>query len=265
MKYIVNILIITFVLFASCNQTPKTEPQRAAFLEGAPNFRDLGGYDAADNKQTIWRKLFRSQNLAKLTNDDVTKLKEMGIKTVIDFRDDNEVQNEPSRLPEGVNIIRIPISAGNNNDSIAELRRLLMNGEADSLQIIAFMEYVNRNFAIDFAPQYRDFFQILLRPDAYPVVFHCAAGKDRTGFASAIILTALGVDWNTIMSDYLLTNTHYIRQGVISSAAQDARPSYLNAARNEVITKYGSLDNYLQQALGVGDAEKMQLKKHLLN
>lgn len=274
MKYL-NILIITLVLFASCNQTPKTPPQRAAFLEGAPNFRDLGGYTTSDHKQTVWRKLFRSQTMAQLTDNDLAQLRKIGVKTVIDFRDDDEVQKAPSRLPEGVTVIRLPIAAGSANDSVATLMQRLMSGEVDSLQSIAFMEQANRRFATEFAPVYKEFFKVLTRPDAYPVVFHCTAGKDRTGFASAMILTALGVDWDTVMQDYLLTNTYLKPSALAPQVPAQAlpamrqmwgvRPSYLNAARDEIVAQYGSPDNFLQQALGVDEAGKASLKKCLLN
>lgn len=272
MKNTVNILIIALVLFVSCNQTPKPEPQRAAFLEGASNFRDLGGYAAANNKRTVWRKLFRSQGLAQLTDNDLAVMREIGVKTVIDFRSDSEVQNAPSRLPEGVKIIRLPIETANAN--APSIMEQIASGEVDSLQAIAYMEQANRNFATDFAPQYREFFKILLQPDAYPIVFHCAAGKDRTGFAAAMTLTALGADWNTVMDDYLLTNTYLIPSSVTPQLSlqtmpamrqlSGVRPSYLLAAHDEIIKKYGSLDNYLQQALGIGNIEKKQLRKYLL-
>ena len=273
MKF-VNIIIVSILLFASCsNPASQAPPQRAAFLEGASNFRDLGGYSAG-NRQTVWRKLFRSQGLAQLTDSDLETLSEIGIKTVIDFRSDSEVESAPSRLPEGVKIVRLPIVASSPNDTVPSVMELMSRGELDSLQAIAYMEQANRGFAIESVPQYRDFFKTLLNPDAYPVVFHCAAGKDRTGFAAALVLSALGVDWNTIMDDYLLTNTYLIPSSIGMQAPPQAMPamrqlqgvreSYLLAARNEIISNYGSIDNYLQQALGVGNTEKEQLKKYLL-
>ena len=273
MKFI-NTIIISLLLFVSCsNPASKTHPQRAAFLEGASNFRDLGGYSAG-NQQTVWRKLFRSQGLAQLTDNDLAILREIGIKTIIDFRGDSEIKAAPSRLPEGVNIIRLPIETTNSNDTTLSIMERIARGDIDSLQAITFMEQANRSFVIDFIPQYRDFFKTLLQPDAYPIVFHCAAGKDRTGFAAALILSALGVDWNTVMDDYLLTNTYLIRSSIAPEAPPEAMPamrqlwgvreSYLLAARNQIISNYGSIDNYLQQAMGVGDAEKAQLRKYLL-
>lgn len=272
MKFI-NIIFIGLLFFASCNSATKTPPQRAAFLEGASNFRDLGGY-AAGNQQTAWRKLFRSQGLAQLTDGDLAILREIGVKTVIDFRSDSEVETAPSRLPEGVKIVRLPISTANPNDTAPSLTSRIAGGDVDSLQAIAYMEQINRGFVNDFAAQYSDFFKILLQPDAYPVVFHCSAGKDRTGLAAALTLSALGVDRNTVIEDYLLTNAYFVPSSIGMQASPQAMPamrqlwgvreSYLLAALDEINAKYGSMDNYLQQTLGVGDAEKTQLKKYLL-
>lgn len=262
---------ITVLFTVSCNNRAGSF-QRADILEGAPNFRDLGGYPSANGKQTVWRKVFRSQTLAHLTDSDVAKIKDMGIRTVIDFRGDDEVQREPSRLPEGVNVIRLPIEAGNLNDT-ADIMRLLTSGALDSAQCVDFMQTANRKFVTAFVPQYKAFFKALLQPDSYPVVFHCTAGKDRTGFAAALLLSALDVDWDTVLNDYLLTN-RLKPQAFLSQAPEQAlpalrqmsgvQPSYLNAAKDEIMKRYGSIDNYLQQGLNIGDTEKKQLMKCLL-
>ncbi len=264
---------LSIVLFASCEQK-ETPQQRAGFLEGAANFRDLGGYKTGDGKATKWKTLFRSQKLSQLTDADVSTLRAMKIKTVVDFRDDEEVRKDPSRLPESANMVRLPIDAG-SHDSTRTIMQQIMSGELDSLQCTGFMETANRRFCTEFTEQYKDFFKILLDKNNYPVVFHCTAGKDRTGFAAAMVLSALGVDWNTIMSDYLLTN-EYLKPSsleMFTNVPEQALPvvkmmsgvkaSYLNAAKDEIEKQYGSIDHYLQQALGVGETEKATLRKIL--
>ena len=270
-----RIIIIVLLSLASCNPASKTAPQRAGFLEGAPNFRDLGGY-VAGNRQTVWRKLFRSQELSQLTDADLAILREIGVKTVVDFRTDNEVHTAKSRLPEGVKIIRIPIAVDNvaANDTTPSIMERIMTGDADILQAIDYMEQMNRILVNNFALQYRDFFKILLQADAYPIVFHCSAGKDRTGFAAALVLTSLGVDWDTVVEDYMLTNT-YFKPSISSRVAPQAMPamqqllsvreSYIFAAHNEIMAQYGSMDNFLQYALDIGETEKNALKKYMLN
>jgi protein-tyrosine phosphatase len=259
-------------LFVSCCNRPVSH-QRAGLMEGASNFRELGGYSSGNGKQTVWGKVFRAQALDRLSDRDVEKIREMGIKTVIDFRGDDEVEKAPSRLPEGVRVVRLPIAVGNNtSDSVRQMMQSLLS---DSLQGIRFMEEINRRFATEFAGQYKAFFDILLREENYPVVFHCTAGKDRTGFAAAMLLSALDVDWDTVMEDYLLTNNYLEPQSLAPQMPEQAalpaqqmiwgvRPSYLNAARDEIIQHYGSIDNYLQKTLHAGEAEKDKLKRYLL-
>ncbi len=263
-----RLIIITLAaLFASFGN--KTPFQRAEILEGAPNFRDLGNYPVTGGQRTVPRKVFRSQTLAGLSDGDLETLKALNLRTVIDFRGDEEVLKEPSRLPEGVRIVRLPIGVGNSNP----LMEQLMTGGVDSLQCVAFMQDINRRFATEFTPQYRAFFEILLDPESYPLVFHCTAGKDRTGFAAALLLSALGVDWDTVMDDYLLTNRYLKPQHLTQVPEQAAaairqmwgvQPSYLDAARDEIVQKYGSIDRYLQQEMHIGETEKARLRQLLL-
>jgi protein-tyrosine phosphatase len=266
-----SVLLIPAALLASCSSRT-TPPPRAGILEGAPNFRDLGGYPSENGKHTARRKIFRSGMLARLSGNDTLKIKEWGIRTVIDFRSDEEARKEPSLLPEGVNIVRLPIEAG-RNDTL-QIMQLLLAGALDSVWGIQFMQAANRSFVTDFAPQYREFFSILLRPESYPAVFHCTAGKDRTGFAAAMLLCALDVDWDTVMEDYLLTGRYLnppppglqIPEQALPAFRQvwGVQPSYLHAAKEEITQRYGSIAHYLHRELNVGKAEKEKLKQYLL-
>jgi protein-tyrosine phosphatase len=268
----ITYFVLATLLSISCNNKPVSH-QRSGIMEEAPNFRDLGGYSSGDGRQTVWGQVFRSETLSRLNDRDVEKMRALGIKTIIDFRGDDEIEKAPSRLPENVNLVRLPIAVG-NNDSTQQVMQSLMSGQFDSLQCIRFMEEINRRFATEFVPQYRAFFEVLLQPESYPLVFHCTAGKDRTGFASAILLSTLGVDWDIVMEDYLLTNNCLRPQSLAPQAQEQSlpalrliasvRPSYLNAAKDEIIQRYGSLDNYLQEALRIGEAEKVRLRACLL-
>jgi protein-tyrosine phosphatase len=268
LKSLTSILMTGILLFTSCSDKTAS-PRRTGILEGASNFRDLGGYSSANGKRTVWRKIFRSQMLAQLSDSDAASLKKLGVRTVIDFRDDDEVMKEPSHLPEGIRVVRLPISVGSNDTFTQQL----MNGSPDSLQCVNFMQAVNRSFVTEFIPQYRAFFALLLQAESYPVVFHCTAGKDRTGFAAALLLSALNVDWDTIMDDYLLTN-QYLRPQSMPELSEQAmplvrlmwgvQPSYLNAAKEKIIRAYGSIDNYLTKEMNVGKTEKERLMQYLL-
>jgi protein-tyrosine phosphatase len=259
------------VWLISCCNKPVSH-QRAGIMEKAPNFRDLGGYSSSNGKQTVWGKVFRTQSLSLLNDNDVEKMREMGIKTIIDFRDNDEVKKEPSRLPKGVNVVRLPITVGNNTSD--SMQQMMWSLPFDSLQGARFMEDANRQFVTEFTAQYKAFFDILLREENYPLVFHCTAGKDRTGFAAAMLLSALDVDWNTVMEDYLLTNKYLKPQPFMSQISEQAssvlrlmrgvQPSWLNAARDEIIQHYGSIGNYLEKELQIGKTEKEKLKRYLL-
>jgi protein-tyrosine phosphatase len=269
-KQITTLYTTVFLVLplVSCFNKP-TAHQRADLLEGAPNFRDLGGYPSHEGKKTVWGKIFRTQALDQLTDNDIKKMKEIGVKTVIDFRDDEEVKRAPSRLLEGVNVIRLPIGVGSHISKSMQKQFLSM----DSLQCIRFMEGVNRQFAMKFTKSFKAFFDVLLQEENYPVVFHCTAGKDRTGFAAAMLLCALDVDWNTVMEDYLLSNTYLEPQSFLPPSEQispalrmiwSVQPSYLNNAKNEIIQRYGSIDNNLQKEFQIGQIEKEKLKNYLL-
>ncbi|MDR1408644.1 MAG: tyrosine-protein phosphatase [Tannerella sp.] len=254
----------------ACSCDELVSHRRAGIMEGAPNFRDLGGYRSGNGKQTTWGKVFRAQALDRLSDRDVEQMRELGIKTVIDFRDDVEVGKAPSRLPQGVRTVRLPIAVGSHASEA--MRQMIRPAVFDSLQCVRFMEEANRLFVTEFAAQYRAFFEVLLEAENYPVVFHCTAGKDRTGFAAAMLLGALDVDWNTVMEDYMLTNDCLqLPPDVLPEQDSSAlrliwrvQPSYLNAARDEIVARYGSIDNYLQQELLVEKAERERLKFYLL-
>ncbi|MDR1562906.1 MAG: tyrosine-protein phosphatase [Dysgonamonadaceae bacterium] len=268
---IASFVAITVMFCVSCNDNRKL-PERTGIITGAPNFRDIGGYPTIDGKHTTWRKIFRSQTLSYLTDDDTATIKALGIKTVIDFRGDDEVRNAPSKLPKGVYTVRIPITVETGNDT-TNIMQLLMSGALDSAQCVSFMEHTNRDFVNTFQYQYKTFFNILLNSENYPLIFHCTAGKDRTGFAAAILLSALDVEWDTIMEDYMLTNNHLNMQSLISNIPAESlpafrqmlivKPNYLNAAKDEITKRYGIIDNYLLIEMGIGKSEKEILKKIL--
>ncbi|MDR3126940.1 MAG: tyrosine-protein phosphatase [Tannerellaceae bacterium] len=262
---LIAIMMAVSVVFTSCEETtPVVNPPRTGLLTGAPNFRDLGGYPGQDGKQTVWRKVFRSEafSASKITDEDIAKLSELGIRTVIDFRSEQEVTATASRLPESVTVIALPIVAGNL--SMNELYNL------DSLQAIDFMKGINRQFVMDLASTYQQFFEILLEPENYPIVFHCTAGKDRTGFAAAMLLSALGVDWDTVMEDYMLTN-QFVDLSKLPENMPGLRqimsvhPSYLTTAKETIDEHYDNIDDYLLKALGIGEEQKASLRALLLH
>ena len=220
-------------------------PDRSLRLSGASNFRDLGGYAGAQGLPVRWRRLFRSDHLAALTADDAETLRRLGVTRAFDFRGVHERAAVPYELP-GVTQVALPIEP----TVVQRMKDLLDAGEAVTpAQTVGLMQQTYRAFVHDNAPRFAGLFAHLLESDA-PLVFHCTAGKDRTGFAAALILLALGVPREVVMQDYLLTNDFYRMPALDESRAPRAvldvlwrvQADFLDAALHTVDEDYGGAD-----------------------
>lgn len=236
---------------------------RALTLDGASNFRDLGGYGAADGRRLRWRTLFRSDHLAALTPQDTAQLAQLGLARAVDFRGREERAAQPYELAS-VRYQSVPIEP----TVVRRYRELVARGERlDVAQAERLMRETYLGFVADDAPQFGAFFAQLLEGDA-PLVFHCTAGKDRTGFAAALLLLALGVGREQVMQDYLLTNRLYRRppppaQDETTRAVHDViwgvRAEYLQSALAALDQGPGGLQGYLQGRLGLSAAARARL------
>jgi protein-tyrosine phosphatase len=239
-----------------------TEPARSLPLAGASNFRDLGGYGGHGGRTVRWRRLFRSDHLATLTASDLACLADLGIARAVDFRGVNERAALSYTLP-GVQQHALTIEP----TVVQRVQLLLHTGHAlTAREAVGLMQDTYRGFVHDNAPRFAQLFALLLESDA-PLVFHCTAGKDRTGFAAALILLALGVPRGAVMQDYLLTNTLYRHpEGLAGPAPHEVlevlwrvQEDFLTSALDGVDRYPGGLDGYLAQVLGVGPAERQRL------
>ena len=254
------------------------EAQRRLPISGAANFRDLGGYATRDGHALRWGVLYRSDGLADLSDEDLAYLERLSLRRVVDFRSESEREREPDRLPAGPTVVWQPI-AGQGLDPRA-LKDRLLAGEVSAEQAAAFLIEGNRAFVNDFRGVYARFLHDLADPANLPTLFHCTAGKDRTGFAAALVLLALDVPRETAMRDYLLTNTYtqakthrtlqVIRFASLFRANPDdlqplfeARESYLAAAYAAIDEQPGGAEAYLH-SLGVDDALRARLRANLL-
>ncbi|MDR3451552.1 MAG: tyrosine-protein phosphatase [Rhodoferax sp.] len=238
-------------------------PTRSLNLLGATNFRDLGGYAGQDGRPLRWRRLFRSDHLAALTPDDVAVLSSLGLARAYDLRGEAESAALPYALP-GVAVHALPIEP----TVVQRLKDLLESGHQLTPQdTVRLMQQTYRAFVHDNAARFAALFGHLLESDA-PLVFHCTAGKDRTGFAAAMILLALGVPRAVAMQDYLLTNElfrmpHSAAPGRAPQEVLDVlwrvQPDFLDAALHAVEADYGGVLPYLEKALGVGSKERERL------
>ena len=242
-------------------------PARHLNLAGASNFRDLGGYPAKDGRTVRWRQIFRSNHLGHLTDADIELLRGLGLKSAFDFRGTEERTAAMCGLTE-IAVHSLPIEP----TVVAALRARLAGGaplaSADALDVMrdSYRNYVRYN-----TPSFRALFAHLLE-DRAPLVIHCTAGKDRTGFACALILHALGVPDDLIAEDYLLTNSFYRRDPSASSDLPEevrqvlasVEASFLAAAFDAISADYGDLESYLSDGLGLGAQERARLEARYL-
>lgn len=237
-------------------------PTRSLKLSGASNFRDLGGYLGHGGKHVRWRRLFRSDHLAALTQDDVTELSRHGLARVCDFR--GEVERAPllCAMP-GLSVHCLPI----NPTVVQGMDELIGAGHQLTVQdMVRLMQDTYRAFVHDNTVAYSEFFRLLLDNDS-PLVFHCTAGKDRTGFAAALVLLTLGVARQVVMQDYLLTNEFFrMPSPVTSKLPREVRQvlwrvqaEFLDAALHAVDADYGGVPAYMENALGVRPTDQQRL------
>ncbi|MBC7892022.1 MAG: tyrosine-protein phosphatase [Sphingobacteriaceae bacterium] len=226
--------------------------RRALKLEGGSNFRDLGGYPAAAGKTVKWGHIYRSADISKLTEADLSTLVDRRIATVCDLRGPDEVKNSPDRLPAGAKWVNLP--AGSENIRLSQMGQL-MNSPArrDSLMTSSYSNTAH------FKAKYQPMFDELLALDGgKALLFHCTAGKDRTGIGAALVLSALGVPQAMVLKDYAATNEYWtgreqmmktlIGQGMDSTRVRGmmaADPLYLEKTFAAIDQQYGSMDNFL--------------------
>jgi len=240
------------------------QPARSLALLGASNFRDLGGYGTQDAHRVRWRTLFRSDHLAALTPRDAGVLASLGIKRTFDFRGVNERAAASYQLP-GVTQHLLPIEP----TVVQGMQSILDAGATITARDTAeLMRVTYRNFVHDNGPRFAELFAHLLRSDE-PLVFHCTAGKDRTGYAAALILLALGVPQRTVMQDYLLTNDHYrmpvARDNRVPREALEVlwrvQGDFLEAALEVVERDFGGIEPYFAHEMKLGPAERERLRQ----
>ncbi|MEV4615121.1 tyrosine-protein phosphatase [Kitasatospora sp. NPDC049258] len=290
-----------------------TETARSLGLTGAVNARDLGGYPTADGRVLRHGVALRADALSRLTDGDLTVLAEHGLRRVVDLRSLDEVREAgPDRVPglpaaavvaaelsgvpvtvepadpAGIALHHLPIFAADFDIYVAlrnaladrdaaKQRALLGDGKAAAMMVGLYRWFVTDPVARD---RFATVIRLLAAPDGPPLIFHCSAGKDRTGWAAALVLTALGVDRETVFDDYLLTNERsaaLIEQIVDSFGTRGlmkepalllpvfrAERAYLETAFAEVAAGWPSFEKFWQDGLGLDDEVLEGLRTNLL-
>ncbi len=253
-------------------------------LEGAANFRDFGGYRTADGRRVRWGMLFRSGHLSRLSEADREYLGALDIRLVCDLRREEEMQAQPPRLPDEnpPQLVALPISPGSATSFFVGLQKSKQSGSALRREMEQFMCEVNQDLALGQQQSYSALFRQLHQQRAGGVLINCTAGKDRTGFAAAIILLSLGVPRETVMEDYLLSRHHMPallesmrwleryrdRWGdfdlEILRPMLEVHTSYLQTALSAIDENFASLEEYLEQVLGVDAAMRTELQRRFL-
>lgn len=254
-------------------------------LVGGRNFRDLGGYPSKDGKHVRWGKLYRSGAMHNLTAEDYVLLQDLGIATVVDFRTPQERASEKTQWQAGeIENFSWDYAMDFDIDSF----KSVMNGQPITAEMMeGVMASMYPGILHQQKAHYKAMFQKMVESDE-PLVFHCTAGKDRTGISAALILTALDVDREIIIQDYEYTEQVLKPSDLLPpaghanepadplkaqlaklprpalAALMGARKSYIQAAFDEMIAQSGSVEAYIEQELDVSAEDIKILKAHFL-
>ncbi|GAA5004396.1 tyrosine-protein phosphatase [Kitasatospora paranensis] len=294
--------------------TQPTETARSLGLEGAVNARDLGGYRTADGRVLRAGAALRADALNRLTDADLRALADHGLRQIVDLRSLDEVREAgPDRVPglptaeisdaeysaspvtvertapDGITLHHLPVFAADFDIYVAlrnaladrdaaKQRALLGGGKAEAMMVGLYRWFVTDEVARE---RFATVIRLLAEPDGTPLLFHCSAGKDRTGWTAAVVLTALGVDSATVYEDYLLTNERSaaIIEHVVGSFGTRglmeepelllpvfrADRRYLDAAFEEVAAGWASFEDFWREGLGLGDDVLDGLRANLLH
>ncbi|WP_371615577.1 tyrosine-protein phosphatase [Streptomyces sp. NBC_00454] len=255
------------------------------------NLRDLGGTPLSGGRTVRPGLVLRSGQLDRLDVDSDPAVAALGLRTVIDFRTDAERADHPDRVPAGARLLIADALADKMSSGpagmpvAAQLKDLLSDpavaeehlggGKAQALFGGVYRSLVSSGSA---QASYRTLLTELADPQSGPLLFHCTAGKDRTGWGATVVLSLLGADDETLMSEYLSVNPA-VRQAFapmiegftaaggdpdIALALIGVFPSYLEAAMDEVNTRYGSMEKYVREGLGISDETVEALRARLI-
>jgi protein-tyrosine phosphatase len=270
----VFLIVLSGIIFSSFSGMgdDELEPGQSLGIVSIPNLRDMGGYKTTDGATVARGLVYRSNQLYNIGASDMLLLAKLNLKNDFDLRTAPERNAKPDELPVGVNNVWLDVMAGNPTAGPANLIELLSdpkkanaelgNGKVEDMFKVAYRQFISLPSA---QKAFRELFLSLGDKNQLPALFHCTTGKDRTGWAAAALLTLLGVPIETVKKDYLRSNEYIlpmyenlIKQFVaaggspsIPEATLGVKEEYLNAAFDEMQTKYGSIKNYFSEGLGI--------------
>mgnify|MGYP001954541921 CR=1 FL=1 len=247
-------------------------------VEGTFNFRELGGYETASGCRVKKGTLFRSGNLSRLTEEGIEVFKGLGVKNICDLRDLDEVTKHPDPEMEGVQWHHISLiqdeEVVRQPGDLNHFEHKLLNSKPGEM-----LMSLNRKLVSN-TKGFRKIFQVLLDSPGEPMLFHCMAGKDRTGSFAALLLSLLEVPREIIEEDYLMTNNvldeieagfeaigHTLPDVIdkeIVAALYEARIEYIRELFNEIEYQYDTVDSYLRNGIGLTEKEIELIKEYYL-
>lgn len=273
------IVLQSINVFAQETQKPILLP-----LEGAINFRDIGGYSTSTGKKVLTDKIFRSAEISTLTDKDLNQLKDLHITSVIDFRGTDEAKQAPDKLPKGAQYYLCPagsenVANGNHGDFLEKIK----NNDNSFL-----MDFYGEKGVQYFGDRYRLMFDKLLNnSNNEALLYHCTAGRDRTGMATALIYYILQVPMKTIEEDYVSSNVFLkekkkvgadnsehmyasmIKATGLSKEVLEERmalkPEYIRAFFSAINSKYGSVENFLKKEMNISSNDIIKLRQKYTN
>jgi protein-tyrosine phosphatase len=256
---------------------------RALDIPTVPNLRDMGGYKTRDGATVARGLVYRSDTFNPMSAEDKSKLERLNLKNDYDLRTDAEVKVKPDQIPPGVQYHQLNVLADAKSSAPAQLEALLHQpkkanailggGKIEAKFIEGYREFVSLPSA---KHSYRTLFLSLADQQKLPAVFHCTTGKDRTGWAAAALLLLLGVPRETVMEDFLASNKYTLPQfqhaidGFVAGGGDRDIPvaifgvkkEYLEASFDEMEKRYGTIENYFADGLGI-DAKGQQALRDL--
>lgn len=291
MKQFIRISVLLFVAFCvfSCKTQDLTQPKygknapgKSIEIKKVYNFRTVGNIKNTEGRTLKAGKFYRSGHLHQLKKRSFKEMQSLGIKEVIDLRNSKEISDKPDQLPDGI-MYKKYSAFKDKGDQLTKAKKLVLKGkvngsDADKRMIDFYREYITENPEV-----IKKIITEILESDQ-PVLYHCTAGKDRTGITTALILTILKFDKETIYNDYLLSNNYreklvlkrlnlannlhflYPKMDVkVVEKLSWVEIAYLDAAFDEINKKYGSTDTYIQQVLGISADKREEYIKKFTN
>lgn len=278
-----------------CGDNISIISERILSLEGANNFRDAGGYETTDGLMLCWGKLYRSDHLNRLTKSDLDKIRQLNIKFVVDYRNENEVKNQPNAIWDDqvesfyftpdASSAELAAKTSNDTEKIEFLLQLAKDSsneyEINNSGTIMINQYRDFVHHPDSKKAFRDMLILLSKTGNLSVDQHCRGGKDRTGYGIALIQSLLGVKMELVFQDYMITNQLRAQRNLkrmkqyqsetnddhvlnFLSSMMETRVEYLQASFDEIYNKYDTVIQYVQKELKIGNDIILNLRENFL-